>query len=211
MLAAVSQSGQQCSITALTDSSGTMKERYAYDAYGNLLVFDGSGTARTATAEGNRLFYTGREWEKKLGLYHYRARMYDALCGRFLSRDPIGFMEGIHTLAKSPKSPVIFTDPFGLLDPVTMTTVGSGGNHGCDWGRFYNWIWCCVDWWRDSWYRCDQPGKCNHRSRCAYRWLPAGHRFAVKHGAVHPRTSCSGKLGLTTPFPFFSLESTSRH
>ncbi|MDV6034514.1 MAG: hypothetical protein F9B45_31350 [Phycisphaera sp. RhM] len=55
--------GQQYSINALTDSSGTIKERYAYDAFGNLSMFDGSGTARTSTAEGNRYTYTGREYD----------------------------------------------------------------------------------------------------------------------------------------------------
>ena len=47
---------------------------YAYDADGNLSIFDGSGNVRTSTAEGNRYNYTGREWEPDLGLYHYRAR-----------------------------------------------------------------------------------------------------------------------------------------
>ena len=85
---------QQYSTTALTDSSATIKERYAYDAYGGLSIFDASGTARTSTAEGNRYTYTGREWDEELGLYHYRARLYDAITGRFCSRDPIGIWDG---------------------------------------------------------------------------------------------------------------------
>ncbi|WP_143544013.1 RHS repeat-associated core domain-containing protein, partial [Rhodopirellula sp. MGV] len=107
---------QQYSITALTDSSGTIKERYAYDAYGNLSVFDGSGTARTATAEGNRYTYTGREWDDELSLYHYRARMYDPMCGRFCSRDPIGFRGSAHNLYQFIDSdPLASTDPSGLV------------------------------------------------------------------------------------------------
>src|SRR5690606_5348570 len=31
-----------------------------------------------------------------LGLYHYRARMYDAVAGRFVTRDPIGFAGGLN-------------------------------------------------------------------------------------------------------------------
>ena len=87
---------QQYSITAVTNSSGTVVERYAYDAYGNLSIFDGSGTARTTTAIDNRYTYTGREYDEDLGLYHYRARMYNAVAGRFCSRDPIGYIDGIH-------------------------------------------------------------------------------------------------------------------
>ncbi|WP_436717721.1 RHS repeat-associated core domain-containing protein [Roseiconus lacunae] len=105
---------QQYSVSALTDSSGVVKERYAYDAYGGLSVFDGSGVARTATAEGNRFCYTGREWDEELSLYHYRARMYDPVCGRFCSRDPIGFRGGANFYAYVGNKPLINADPFGL-------------------------------------------------------------------------------------------------
>ena len=106
---------QQYSITALTDSSATIKERYAYDGYGNMSIFDGSGSARTSTSEGNRYTYTGREWDEELGLYHYRARMYDSLSGRFLGRDPIGFFGSKWALYHYVASqPLIFLDPRGL-------------------------------------------------------------------------------------------------
>jgi RHS repeat-associated protein len=82
---------QQYSITALTDGSGTIVERYAYTAYGELTITDSSGTLRTASAVNNRYTYTAREWDSKLALYHYRARMYDSLAGRFCGRDPIGY------------------------------------------------------------------------------------------------------------------------
>ncbi|MDV6034701.1 MAG: RHS repeat-associated core domain-containing protein [Phycisphaera sp. RhM] len=106
----------QYSITALTDSSGTIKERYAYDAYGGLSVFDGGGVARTSTAEGNRYTYTGREWDKVLSLFHYRARMYDPSSGRFLGRDPIGFEGSEWDLYQyADGSPRSVVDPSGKL------------------------------------------------------------------------------------------------
>jgi len=40
---------KQYSITALTDLSAGTVERYAYDAYGELSIFDASGTARLTT------------------------------------------------------------------------------------------------------------------------------------------------------------------
>ncbi|MBN8603222.1 MAG: RHS repeat-associated core domain-containing protein [Planctomycetes bacterium] len=85
---------QQYSIVACTDSSGAATERYAYTAYGLPTITDGSGTVRTSSAIGNRYTYTGREWDGVLGLYHYRARMYEATVGRFCSRDPIGYVDG---------------------------------------------------------------------------------------------------------------------
>ncbi|QDV84101.1 RHS repeat domain-containing protein [Planctomycetes bacterium TBK1r] len=117
--------GQQYSINALTDSSGTIKERYAYDAYGGLSIFDAAGTARTTTAEGNRYTYTGREYDDVLDLYHHRARMYDSIAGRFCSRDPIGFMGSPFNLYEYVSAmPLSARDPSGLVGP------GDGGAGG---------------------------------------------------------------------------------
>ncbi|QDV45072.1 tRNA3(Ser)-specific nuclease WapA precursor [Stieleria neptunia] len=112
---------QQYSITALTDSSGMIKERCAYDAYGNLSIFDASGTARTSTAEGNRYTYTGREWDNVLDLYHYRARMYDPLSGRFCSRDPIGYEGSPWNLYEYVNGqPTTNVDPTGEAVPILV-------------------------------------------------------------------------------------------
>jgi RHS repeat-associated protein len=85
---------QQYSITAITDGSGAVSERYAYSAYGTTTILDASLSPLAASAVGNRYMYTGREWDETLALYHYRARMYDSVGGRFVSRDPIGFWDG---------------------------------------------------------------------------------------------------------------------
>ena len=87
---------QQYSIVALTDSTGAIKERYSYDAYGTPTIADASGVVRTASAEDNRYTYTGREYDESLDLYHYRARMYDSISGRFISRDPICSITRVH-------------------------------------------------------------------------------------------------------------------
>ena len=55
---------QQYSVTALTNASGAITERYAYAAYGRPVFFDGSGTTLTASAENNRMTYTGHEWDE---------------------------------------------------------------------------------------------------------------------------------------------------
>ena len=85
---------QQYSVVALTDSTGSINERYNYDAYGTLTISDANGVVRTASVEGNRYTYTGRELDEILGLYHFRARVYDSVNGRFCSRDSIGYKDG---------------------------------------------------------------------------------------------------------------------
>src|SRR5690606_22444735 len=70
---------------------------------------DASGTVQAASASHNRYTYTGRELDAGLSLYHFRARMYNAVAGRFISRDPIGFFKGAN----------LYKNYFGIakLDP----------------------------------------------------------------------------------------------
>ena len=107
---------QQYSITAVTTSTGTIAERYAYSAYGQPTILDASGSILSSSAISNRYTYTGREWDATLGLYHFRARWMSPSAGRFLGRDPIGY-EGsewsLHEFGNS--SPVQELDPSGLV------------------------------------------------------------------------------------------------
>jgi RHS repeat-associated protein len=112
---------QQYSIVALTNGGGSITERYAYDAYGTPTITDAAGTTLTTSVDNNRYTYTGREFDEALGLYHYRARMYDSVAGRFCSRDPIGFMgsrwnQYEYTQAR----PLIGLDPYGLKCTISI-------------------------------------------------------------------------------------------
>jgi RHS repeat-associated protein len=104
---------QQYSIIALTDNTGSITERYAYSAYGEPVFVSATGTVLADSAEDNRYTYTGREWDEGLGLYHFRARMYDAGSGRFLGRDPIGYADSINSYANV--FCIAETDPSGLV------------------------------------------------------------------------------------------------
>jgi RHS repeat-associated protein len=82
---------QQYSVTAITNSSAGVVERYAYQAYGEPTILDASASILSSSSINNRYTYTGREWDGTVGLYHFRARWMSGLTGRFLTRDPIGF------------------------------------------------------------------------------------------------------------------------
>ena len=61
-------------------------------------------------------FSTGREFDKETGLYYYRARYYDPMEGRFISKDPISFNGGDANLyGYVLNNPVNLTDPRGLM------------------------------------------------------------------------------------------------
>jgi RHS repeat-associated protein len=89
----------QYSITAVTTSTGSIAERYAYTAYGQPTILDASASVLSSSAINNRYTYTGREWDATLGLHHFRARWMSPSAGRFLSRDPIGYIDGLNLFA----------------------------------------------------------------------------------------------------------------
>ena len=86
---------QQFSITALTNATGTVVERYAYDAYGNTLVMAANGNVRTASDVDNPFTFTGRYLHPEIGLLYFRARYYSPQLGQFISRDPLGYVDGM--------------------------------------------------------------------------------------------------------------------
>ncbi|MEK6712967.1 MAG: RHS repeat-associated core domain-containing protein, partial [Nitrospirota bacterium] len=99
-------------ITALTDSDQNVVQKYDYDAFGNL--HDEKNAVKQPYT------YSGREWDKEIKLYYYRARYYDAKVGRFLSKDPFpGVLTESQTLNGYPyvgNNPINHTDPLGLFD-----------------------------------------------------------------------------------------------
>ncbi len=102
------------SVTALTDTTGAVVERYTYDVYGQPRITNASGTVLTQSAYGNRSLFTGREYDQETGLYCYRARYYDPRLGRFLQRDPVGYSTGLNLYSYVDNNPLNWTDPLGL-------------------------------------------------------------------------------------------------
>jgi RHS repeat-associated protein len=111
---------QQYSITAVSDGGGSVVERYAYSAYGQVTIAGASGSQISNSEISNRYTYTGREWDEGLSLYHYRARMYDAASGQFIGRDPLRYIDGV-SLYHAYFSPSRM-DPSGTEDCTNDTT-----------------------------------------------------------------------------------------
>jgi RHS repeat-associated protein len=106
------------SITEITDESGVIVERYEYDVYGAVTIFDGNGITLTASAIGNPYLFTARRYDSESGNYYYRARYYSPSLGRFLSQDPLGFEAGDYNLYRYAfNSPTNLTDPTGKITP----------------------------------------------------------------------------------------------
>ena len=82
------------SVEAMTDAVGNLIETYDYDSYGAMTIRDGSGVELGESAVGNVYGFTGRRLDAESGLYYFRARYFDVELGRFITRDPLGYVDG---------------------------------------------------------------------------------------------------------------------
>ena len=92
-------------VVALTNTTGKVVQTYSYDAYGNLL-------AKTRSSPNSYMFST-KEYDSKSGLYYFGARYYDPEIGRWLSKDPLGMIDGPNMYLYCLNNPIVFIDPFG--------------------------------------------------------------------------------------------------
>jgi RHS repeat-associated protein len=94
------------SIVAVTDNAGTSIGINKYDEYGV-----------PASTNIGRFQYTGQTWIPELGMYNYKARIYNPrLGGRFMQPDPIGYGAGMNMYAYVGGDPVNGWDPSGLCE-----------------------------------------------------------------------------------------------
>jgi RHS repeat-associated protein len=68
--------------------------RFGYTAYGDQTIMSHTGASQTNATYSIRHTYTGRKWDDSLKAHYFRARWYDATLGRFVNRDPIGYVDG---------------------------------------------------------------------------------------------------------------------
>jgi RHS repeat-associated protein len=100
-------------VRLLTDSTGTVTDTYDYDAWGN--------TVNTTGSTPNVYLYRGEQFDYDLGLYYLRARYFNPLTGRLLSRDPYAgeppTPATLHKYLYANGDPVNLGDPSGMLVP----------------------------------------------------------------------------------------------
>lgn len=100
-------------LTAITDTSGNVQQRFLYDLYGNSIVLTAAWASATDAYQWTTRF-TGQSFDLENQLYYYRERYYHLAVGGFLSRDPLGYFDGQNLYLYVRLQPTIMTDSAGL-------------------------------------------------------------------------------------------------
>jgi RHS repeat-associated protein len=106
------------SVIAITDDSGAVLERYAYDTWGKRRKLDGSDdTANTLSASVDRYGYTAQEELDTTRFIHMGGRVYNPLLARFVSADPVVSdardWQALNRYSYVLGNPLAYTDPTG--------------------------------------------------------------------------------------------------
>ena len=115
-------------VTEITDFDGDVVQRYVYDSFGNVTIYDESGNVITPSSSKylkNPFFFTGREMDFESNCYFYRARYYCPQMNLFISEEPFG-IDGPHLYWYGRNNTINYIDPNGL-DAVFFSLDGTAG------------------------------------------------------------------------------------
>jgi len=86
-------------VTGLGDGTGSVQERYSYDPYGQPSFWNAVWESRAFSTVASDYTYTGRRIDVVSGLHCFRWRYLSSRTGQFLSRDPVGYVDGMNAYA----------------------------------------------------------------------------------------------------------------
>ncbi len=104
-------------VTAITDNTGAIQERYAYEAFGATLYMTPTFGTRTSSSFGWETTFCSYRLDAETGFYQVRYRYLQPTLGRWLSRDPLVNAEigqGASLYEYVANNPLILLDPLGL-------------------------------------------------------------------------------------------------
>ena len=93
-------------VVSVTDSTGAEVGHYRYDAYGNVVEKTGDFDSPYQ--------FSMKEYSSDTGLIYYGFRFYMPEEGRWLNKDPLGYIDGWNLYGMVTNNPINFIDPLGL-------------------------------------------------------------------------------------------------
>jgi RHS repeat-associated protein len=108
------------SVVAISDETGAVVERMAFDAWGKRRFVNGTPDVLDSIVGFNTdRGYTMHEHLDEMGVIHMNGRIYDPLVGRFMSADPFiqdpAFAQSYNRYAYVMNNPLAYTDPSGYF------------------------------------------------------------------------------------------------
>ena len=120
-------------VTALVDGTGAVVERYVYDPYGAVTIYDASYTLRSSSSYAMTILLQGMRYDTISGLYEADARWYSPTLQRWVSLDPMSYRAGDLNLYRFvDNNSVDELDPSGLNNRVRIRIEVK------DWNRFFS-------------------------------------------------------------------------
>ncbi|MBO7127466.1 RHS repeat protein [bacterium] len=128
-------------VTALTDATGNVLERYRYRVYGDFEILDTQFTPKNCSNQTcyatnlHNFLWGGSLYEPETNLYWMRNRYYHIDMHRFINQDPIGIWGDANNLGNGfayvAGMVIEASDPSGL-----DTNIGGTGNDGLSFGYY---------------------------------------------------------------------------
>lgn len=116
------------STMGLSNKEGKIVEKVEYDVYGMPTFLSTDGKVLAASTIGNNILFTGREYNAETGDYYFRSRSMHPMVGRFMQKDPWGYVDGMNDYNYVHNSVVIFYDKNGefavIVLPLATGVVG---------------------------------------------------------------------------------------
>jgi RHS repeat-associated protein len=107
------------SISAITNATGVVTQRMAYDPFGKRReasgTYDAQGKLIVDNAQGTDRGFTGHEHMDDIGVIHMNGRVYDPTIGRFMQPDPL--ISQPSNLQNFDRYSYVLNNPLNLVDP----------------------------------------------------------------------------------------------